>query len=31
MNDFIYHNPDKVYFGKNQMEHLPEGGLLRWR
>lgn len=24
MNDFIFHNPDKVYFGKNQMEHLPE-------
>ncbi len=24
MNDFIFHNPDKVYFGRNQMEHLPE-------
>jgi alcohol dehydrogenase YqhD (iron-dependent ADH family) len=24
MNDFIFHNPDKVYFGKNQMEHLAE-------
>lgn len=24
MNDFIFHNPDKVYFGKNQIEHLPE-------
>ena len=24
MNDFIFHNPAKVYFGKNQMEHLPE-------
>lgn len=24
MNDFIFHNPDKVYFGKKQMEHLPE-------
>ncbi len=24
MNDFIFYNPDKVYFGKNQMEHLPE-------
>lgn len=24
MNDFIFHNPDKVYFGKNQMGHLPE-------
>lgn len=24
MNDFIFHNPDKVYFGKNQMEHLSE-------
>ncbi len=22
MKDFIYHNPDKVYFGKNQMQHL---------
>ena len=24
MNDFIFHNPDKVYFGKNQLGHLPE-------
>lgn len=24
MNDFIFHNPDKVYFGKNQIHHLPE-------
>lgn len=24
INDFIFHNPDKVYFGKNQMHHLPE-------
>lgn len=24
MNDFIFHNPDKVYFGKNQITHLPE-------
>ena len=24
MNDFIFHNPDKVYFGKNQIQHLPE-------
>ncbi len=24
MNDFIFHNPDKVYFGKNQFQHLPE-------
>lgn len=23
MNDFIFHNPDKVYFGKGQMKHLP--------
>ena len=23
MNDFIYYNPDKVYFGKNQIEKLP--------
>lgn len=23
MNDFIFHNPDKVYFGKKQMENLP--------
>ena len=24
MNDFIFHNPNKVYFGKNQLEHLSE-------
>ena len=24
MNDFIFHNPDKVYFGRNQLKHLPE-------
>ena len=24
MNDFIFHNPDKVYFGKNQLGHLSE-------
>lgn len=24
MNDFIFHNPDKIYFGKSQLEHLPE-------
>lgn len=24
MNDFIFHNPDKVYFGKKQMSHLPD-------
>lgn len=24
MNDFIFHNPDRVYFGSNQMEHLSE-------
>lgn len=23
MNDFVFHNPDKVYFGKNQIQHLP--------
>ncbi len=23
MNDFIFHNPDRVYFGRNQMERLP--------
>lgn len=23
MNDFIFHNPDKVYFGRNQICHLP--------
>lgn len=27
MNDFIFHNPDKVYFGKNQIGHLPEEAL----
>lgn len=24
MNDFIFHNPTKVYFGKEQLPHLPE-------
>ncbi len=24
MNDFIFHNPDRVYFGRNQLQHLPE-------
>lgn len=24
MNDFIFHNPDKVYFGRNQLTHLSE-------
>ena len=24
MNDFIFHNPDKVYFGRNQMKNLPQ-------
>lgn len=24
MNDFIFHNPDKIYFGKEQMGHLSE-------
>ena len=24
MKDFIFHNPDKVYFGKNQLGYLPE-------
>lgn len=24
MNDFIFHNPDKVYFGRNQLQHLPD-------
>lgn len=24
MNDFIFHNPDKVYFGRNQMHNLPD-------
>lgn len=23
MQDFIFHNPDKVYFGRNQITHLP--------
>lgn len=23
MNDFIFHNPDRVYFGRNQLEYLP--------
>ncbi|MCM1133620.1 MAG: iron-containing alcohol dehydrogenase [Ruminococcus flavefaciens] len=23
MNDFVFHNPDKVYFGRNQMNNLP--------
>ncbi len=23
MNDFIFHNPGKVYFGRNQIENLP--------
>lgn len=23
MNDFIFHNPDKVYFGRNQIDNLP--------
>lgn len=29
MNDFIFYNPCKVYFGKNQLQHLPEE-LLRY-
>ena len=29
MNDFIFHNPDKVYFGRNQIENLP-GELLNF-
>ncbi|MCD8038539.1 MAG: iron-containing alcohol dehydrogenase [Lachnospiraceae bacterium] len=29
MNDFIFHNPDKVYFGRNQMKNLP-GELLNY-
>ncbi|MCD7755846.1 MAG: iron-containing alcohol dehydrogenase [Firmicutes bacterium] len=29
MNDFIFHNPDKVYFGRNQMGNLP-GELLKF-
>lgn len=24
MNDFIFYNPDKVYFGKKQIHHLPD-------
>lgn len=24
MNDFIFYNPCKVYFGKSQLKHLPE-------
>ncbi|MDE5883683.1 MAG: iron-containing alcohol dehydrogenase [Oscillospiraceae bacterium] len=24
MNDFVFHNPDKVYFGKDIMKNLPE-------
>ncbi len=24
MNDFIFHNADKVYFGKNQLQYLPK-------
>ena len=24
MNDFTFHNPTKVLFGKNQIQHLPE-------
>ena len=22
--DFTYHNPTKIYFGKNALEHLPQ-------
>lgn len=29
MNSFIFHNPDKVYFGKNQLQNLP-GELLNF-
>ena len=29
MNDFIFHNPDRVYFGRNQMGNLP-GELLKY-
>ena len=29
MNDFIFHNPDKIYFGKQQIAHLP-GELLKF-
>lgn len=24
MNDFVFHNPDRVYFGKNQIQNLPQ-------
>ena len=24
MNDFVFHSPTKVYFGRNQLGHLPE-------
>ncbi len=24
MNDFIFHNPDKIYFGRDQLKFLPE-------
>ena len=24
MNNFIFHNPDKIYFGKGQLNNLPE-------
>ena len=24
MNDFIFHNSDKVYFGRDQLQHLPD-------
>lgn len=24
MNDFVYHNPDRVYFGSHQMQYLPK-------
>ena len=24
MNDFVFQNTTKVYFGKNQFSHLPE-------
>lgn len=24
MNDFVFHNPDRVYFGRNIMDKLPE-------
>lgn len=29
MNNFVFHNPDKVYFGKDQIENLP-GELLKF-